>query len=175
MNDNPTAEGTALVAEPSLMTEAMALLASANEHTTRERRVLKSAVQKVAMREWENFSMLPTESRKVATLKAVRQFLRVATETPSLTASQGERPFHADLLPSCHPLSTRTGTDDRRARWLAADPAVPEEVRPLLAAAIEFPDTTVEGIHARQRLRSHKIPAVLNEQISQHKHKDTPD
>lgn len=166
MNDTPTAVGFPLIEEPTLLSEANALLASANAHTTRERWVLKSQFHRVVVREWENFSELPLESRKAATLKAARQFLRVAVETPSLTASAGEKPLHADCLPAKHPLSSRTGTDASRAKWLAADPAVVEEIRPLVAAAIEYPATSVEGIHARERLRAHHIPAIISEQIN---------
>ncbi len=162
----PGATGARLVDEPTLINDAYELLASANAETSRERRVLKSAVRTVTIREYEHFSNLEERSRKVATLRAVREFLKVATETPSLAATAGALPAHADLLPACHPLSRRRGTDESRARWMSADPAVPEPVRPIVASALINAYDSVEGFHARERLRSHELPALIAERIT---------
>ena len=165
-NALPIATGYQITQEPSLIAESYALLASVNASTSRERRVLKSAVKAVAIREYDSYSTLPENSRKAATLRAVRHFLRVATETPAITAGITELPTHADLLPAAHPLSKRRGTDESRARWMSADPAVSEHVRPLVASALSHPHDSVEGIHARERLSVHELPSIIVEHLN---------
>lgn len=158
--------GTRIAPEPSLLAEAYTLLASANTATTKERRVLKSAVRTVVMREFDHYSELDGDSRRLASLRGVREFLKVATETPSITASYSTLPVYADMLSAGHPLSRRVSSNEAKARWMAADPDVPESLRPVVASALANPYDSVEGIHARERLRSHALPKAVVEQIN---------
>lgn len=158
--------GTRIAPEPTLLSEAYALLASANTATTKERRVLKSAVRTVVVREFNHYSEMEEDSRRLAALRGVREFLKAATETPSITASYSTLPAHADMFRSGHPLSRRTSTNEEKAQWLAADPNVPEPLRPVVASALANPYDSVEGIHARERLRSQPLPKAVVEQIN---------
>lgn len=93
----------------------------------------------------------PNDQRSYLALRAVNQLLSAA-------AGSSDTDDNTDLLPVGHPLSTApsamtaSAVRDARAQWLAGDPRLDDEVRPLVAAAYAAPHGSVDRLYAFTRL-----------------------
>ena len=146
----------------ALHDEVLSLVHAANETALPERHVTPRAVLIVASRAMNELSSLSDESRRHGVLREVTKFISLNQKT--LLASVSMK--HADLLPKGHPLSplnaSLSDNDLRKkyAEWIAADPAIADEARPLVAMAHSLPPESIEREHAFLRLRAMRASAV---------------
>ena len=128
----------------------------ANARVLPARRVPLTAALKVADRVLARSSHTDVTARAFAVERAVTKFIALATLGPRT----GESVEHLDLLPVAHPLSTApsaltaSALSDARAEWLAADPRITDELRPLVASAYTMEFGSVERVHALARLEA---------------------
>jgi hypothetical protein len=126
-----------------------------NENIPAERRVSQHTILSVAERSLSSTPNLENDTRRFIAYKEAASFVSFAA-TGDITNSSLEKYY--DLLPVGHPASTRkhamTASAFRhtRARWIAADPRLDEEVREIVAAAYMYEGNTVEHAHAITRL-----------------------
>jgi hypothetical protein len=146
----------------ALNDQVLSLVAEANATALPERQVTPRAALIVMSRAMKELSSLPDESRTHGVLREVSKFISLNQKT--LLASASIK--HADLLPKGHPLSPLNAslTDDdlrkKYAEWIAADPAIADEARPLVAMAHSLPPESIEREHAFLRLRTLQASAV---------------
>jgi hypothetical protein len=119
-----------------------------------ERRVTQRDIEVVASRSLNNTAGLERPSRFFAAYREVASFIALATTGATPTRVTPNR----DLLVIGHPLSTRTHAmtasaySEAVARWIAADPRIADEVRPLVAAVYMTNIGSVDYEHAVARL-----------------------
>jgi hypothetical protein len=146
----------------ALNDQVLSLVADANATALPERHVTPRAALIVMARAMKELSSLSDESRAHGVLREVSKFISLNQKT--LLASASIK--HVDLLPKGHPLSPLNASlteDDLRkkyAAWIAADPAISDEARPLVAMAHSLPPESIEREHAFLRLRSLQASAV---------------
>lgn len=154
--------------QPSYIAQAYALTASANEGVHPARRVLKSTIFKVAVREYNRYQHLPKSAREFTALREVAQFLETAHTGAKHTP-------HSDLLTVGHPLSTseRRGSLTAAAvmaeegRWMSGHPGLQDEVRPLVASAFSAEPGTPKAKHAAARLIRVTLPTDIAAALEQ--------
>jgi hypothetical protein len=133
--------------------EMSAMIASANAELLPERQIDPFYVSLVAERTYDATHGMKKAARNFAIRKAVSGHIELMSK--GLTASAQT---NYDLLPIQHPLST-AATElsveeilDARAEWIAADVAIDENIRPLIASAYKQAEGTIERLHADMRL-----------------------
>lgn len=138
---------------------ATALLASANAVVPAERRVDVAVVRELLDRLALDTATLVASSsvRAFRILRVVNDFLQVATKGSEPKLCQN----YVDLLPIGHPLSTReplsltaSAISEFRVRWLAGDPRIAEEYRPLVASALRAEPGSIEREFLVSRLEA---------------------
>ena len=126
-----------------------------------ERRVTQRDIEVVAARSLNKTVGLERASRFFAAYKEVASFVTLATTGKN----QFEITQNRDLLAIGHPLSTRTHAmtasaySEAVARWIAADPRIADEARPIVAAVYMTGFGSVDYEHAVARLAA--LPAGL--------------
>lgn len=134
--------------------EVMRMVKKANNGLEPERQVPFAIALEVANRALKKNRNPYSAARAFAALRAVSSFISMATSGKE-TIGAAE---NFDLLPVGHPLSTRpnamtaSALQHARARWLAADPAVDDSVRPLIASAHAAEPGSVERTYMFERL-----------------------
>ena len=121
-----------------IMRNATVLAANANQSMSAPRRVTNGAVSAVVHRSLDRTSTLPFSVREHIALRDVSDFITITQKNKTnLTQRQ-----NMDLLPVCHPASTRahamtaSALRRERSRWIAADPRITtSEARALVASA----------------------------------------
>jgi hypothetical protein len=140
----------------ALSDEVLSLVHEANATALPERHVTPRAALIVMARAMNELSSLSDDSRRHGVLREVSKFISLNQKT--LLASVSMK--HADLLPKGHPLSplnaSLTDADLRKkyAEWIAADPEIADEARPLVAMAHSLAPESIEREHAFMRLRA---------------------
>lgn len=146
----------------ALHDEVLSLVHAANETALPERHVTPRAALIVMARAMNELSSLCDDSRRHGVLREVSKFISLNQKT--LLASVSVK--HADLLPKGHPLSplnaSLSDADLRKkyAEWIAADPEIADEARPLVAMAHSLAPESLEREHAFMRLRALGASAV---------------
>ena len=137
-----------------LRSEIESKVQKANASVSPARRVsLRSAIE-VANRSLATTTNYSPRARVFSALRSVDSFIALATKNKQTSSAMK----HADLLAIGHPASLRehsmnsASLRSEKARWLAADPLVAEEYRPLVAAAFSAFPGSVEREHAFIRL-----------------------
>jgi len=144
------------MSENQLLTrkELIELFNSTNEALLPERRLNAQDLNTVINRAYAATSGRNIAARNFAIRKEVNNYIDLATK--GIVASAGTN--HFDLLPPRHPFfkgEHALSTDElrtQRANWVAADPELPEELRPVVAAAYVHPEGSIERVHAEIRL-----------------------
>lgn len=144
------------MSENQLLTrkELIELFNSTNEALLPERRLNAQDLDTVIKRAYATTSGDNITARNFAIRKEVNNYIALATK--GIVASAGTN--HFDLLPPRHPFfqgEHALSTDElrtQRAKWVAADPELPEELRPVVAAAYLHPEGSIERVHAEIRL-----------------------
>jgi hypothetical protein len=140
----------------ALYDEVLSLVHASNEAALPERHVTPRAALIVMSRAMNELSSLSDDSRRHGVLREVTKFISLNQKT--LLASVSMK--HADLLPKGHPLSplnaSLTEEDFRKkyAEWIAADPSIADEARPLVAMAHSLAPESIKREHAFMRLRA---------------------
>ena len=134
--------------------EIIELFNSTNEALLPERRLDAGALNTVINRAYAATTGNNIAARNFAIRKEVNNYIDLATK--GIVASAGVN--HFDLLAPRHPFFQGEhvlSTDElrtQRAKWVAADPELPEELRPVVAAAYLHPEGSIERVHAEIRL-----------------------
>lgn len=172
MQNNPEIiETDEVVADQAMLTRSSlrALVAAANEAAPAPVRTVNPAlVNKVVERAYMESEGLPVVSRNFAIQRAVNNFLDLATK--GIVASAATN--HFDLLPVAHPYSTaatfmsENQIRKARAEWVAAEPGVKEEHKPVIAAALTTVPGTTEALHAEIRLLSLVAAGYVPEKVT---------
>ena len=137
------------------------LAAQENAKVPVERRVTQRDIEVVASRSLNSTTGLERPSRFFAAYREVASFIALATTGATPTRVTPNR----DLLVIGHPLSTRTHAmtasaySEAVARWIAADPRIADEARPLVASVYMTGIGSVDYEHAVARLVA--LPAGL--------------
>lgn len=151
--------------KPSISQQAMAMLASANQRTTLERRLAKYEVIEVLDRLIKDTHLMfaSPDIREYKIMRELSDFLTSAVNgtKPKLV------PQYCDMLPIGHPFSTKSkGTlsdaevEEYKARWFANDPRVAEEFVPLIASAYKAKENSIEKTYLVKRLESAAVGEV---------------
>ena len=146
----------------ALHDEVLSLVHAANETALPERHVTPRAALIVMSRAMKELSSLSDDSRRQGVLREVSKFISLNQKT--LLASVSMK--HADLLPKGHPLSPLNASlsdvelRKKYAEWIAADPAIADDARPLVAMAHSLAPESLEREHAFLRLRALSASAV---------------
>jgi len=150
-------ETTETVEATELLTrkEVSAMIAAANSAIVSPiRKVHASLVDDVIERTYLETDGLNKKSRNFAIRKAVGNYIDLVTK--GLTASAADN--HFDLLTPAHPYSSSaTALSDKevrdlRAQWVAAEPGIKNEYRPIVAAALSLDPGSMEAVHAEIRV-----------------------
>ena len=150
-------ETTETVEATELLTrkEVSAMIAAANaEIVDPIRKVHPSLVDDVIERTYLETDGLNKKSRNFAIRKAVGNYIDLVTK--GITASAADN--HFDLLTPAHPYSaSATDLSDQevhqlRAKWVAAEPGIKDEYRPIIAAALSLEPGSMEAVHAEIRV-----------------------
>lgn len=145
----------------SLRRSITELAAQENAKVPVERRVTQRDIEVVAARSLGSTAGLERPSRFFAAYREVASFIALATTGKSKVGITQNR----DLLAVGHPLSTRkhamtaSAYSEAVARWIAADPRIADEVRPLVAAVYMTNIGSVDYEHAVARLTA--LPSGL--------------
>ena len=137
-----------------LRAEILGLLERSNVYLLPERKVPVAVAIEVANRDLRKTRHSDPDARVFSALRAVSAHITLASRNKVTTASAQ----NSDLLTVGHPASTRphamtaAALRDARARWIAADERVADEVRPLVAAAHAAMPGSIERRHAFARL-----------------------
>ena len=137
----------------SLHEKVLALVQESNLSVREERHVAPRTALTVMDRALASLSSLSVESREAGALREVSIFISTATKTFNTNNTK-----HTDLLMQGHPLSALNASltpaeyREKYATWLAADSAVNENVRSLVASAHAAAPGSVERDHAFSRL-----------------------
>ena len=156
--DDTPALPSIYVKRPSrnLAGEVLALVASANAQVPLDRQVGRYEALTVLQRSLEKTlpNVANSEHRAIVAIREVSDFINVAINGSKPKVSQE----HTDLLPSGNPMSTRTNPysseelTEFKAEWVAADPRISEEFRPLVASAYKTKSDSVEREYALAQL-----------------------
>ncbi|NBT76228.1 MAG: hypothetical protein EBT15_09735 [Betaproteobacteria bacterium] len=142
--------------QPILAT-AYDLLEAANSSLPENRHTSPNAVREVVRRELPS---VPKAHRAV--INFLTTIENPATNTPTI---------HTDLLPVGHPLSTTpaSGKDLRRetARYFSADPALSDDLAPIIASAIECEPNTPTRAFYEELLYARNTPVSIFATIEQ--------
>lgn len=147
-----------------------ALVASANVGVLEERQVQLAEAFRVAEIAFSRHLLLP--NRREIEFKAFRElsnFLEMAISGKSKSIAKG----YTDFLSSGHPLSTSPELQDMsqeevrglQAEWIASDPRINAELRPVIASAFSTAPNSVERKYAIARVSSiteHQIPREVS-------------
>jgi hypothetical protein len=135
--------------------EVAALIASANAEVVDPiRKVSPRLVDQVIERTYLETEGLNKSSRNFAIRKAVGNYIDLVTK--GITASAASN--HTDLLIPAHPYSTTPTVYDEatlrkeRGQWVAAEPGIKDEYRPIIASALSQPAGSMEAMHGEMRL-----------------------
>jgi hypothetical protein len=146
---------------PSLTEYALALTASANSQVGPARHVLPYAVREVVIRENNARVGQDKKSATFGILRAVENFLSVATQNNATTP-------HIDLLPLGHPLLPNTDEAltasayvEERAAWEAGTLNASPQTKALVASVLGNDPQSAEYKFAVVRLRA-SAPDVLS-------------
>jgi hypothetical protein len=144
----------------SVLEQAYALAASANAKVAPARQVYAPLIKEVVIRE-NNARVGQTKKMTYfGILRAVENFLSVATQNNATTP-------HIDLLPLGHPLLpndgaiTATAYANERAEWEAGTLDSNPAIKPLIASVIANDPTSVEYKFAVTRLKV-SAPDILS-------------
>ena len=138
--------------------EVLSLVASANETVPLDRQVGRYEAVTVLQRSLEKtmINVANPNQRAFVALREVSDFVNMAT-TGAKPKVAGE---HTDLLPVGHPLSTRVNdysandVMEFKAEWVAADPRIAEEFRPLVASAYKTNSNSAEREYVLAKLEA---------------------
>jgi hypothetical protein len=145
--------------ERPLVEKIKSLVASANESTTREREVPVVVALDVAKIALSKHIKLPHRSQiEFKAFRELSNFLEMATSGKPKTLAME----YTNFLPLGHPLSTSPNLEavseeeirEARAEWLAADPRISAELRPVVASAFLTAPDSLERKYAIARLSS---------------------
>jgi len=148
----------------TLRERVLSLVTEANANALQERHITPRSALTVMDRSIERLSALKGDAKDFAVLREVASYISTAQKTFVASAST-----HTDLLPQGHPLSSLNASltpEEYRfkyAQWLAADPDVSHNARPLVAAAFSAQPGSLEREHAFMRLSvtSEKVPGYF--------------
>jgi hypothetical protein len=143
--------------DPDTFTQAEinSLIASANAsvaHPTRK--VKREFVAEVVERTYVETEGLSLKSRNFAIRKAVQNYIDL--QTKGIVASAAVN--HFDVLPPANPYSTsdtiwsEEQVREARAQWIAAEPGIAPEHRPIVASAYAQIPGSLESMHAEVRV-----------------------
>lgn len=147
--------------------EMYAMVASANASLLPERQIDPLYVSLVAERTYDATHGMKKDARNFAIRKAVSGHIELMSQ--GLVASAHG---NYDLLPIQHPLSTAAtelsleDVRDARADWIAADIAIEESLRPVVASAYKQEEGTIERMHADMRLMALTTAGRLATQVA---------
>ena len=141
-----------------LVGEALAIVASANATVPVERQVGRYEAMTLLQRSLEKtmVNVANPNQRAFVAIREISDFVNVATTGATPKVSEA----YLDLLPIGHPQSTRAieySADDvveHSADWVASDPRIAEEYRPLVASAYKTPMHSVERSYALAKLEA---------------------
>jgi hypothetical protein len=141
-----------------LVGEVLAIVASANATVPLERKVGRYEAMTLLQRSLERtmVNVANPHQRAFVAIREVSDFVNVATTGADPKVSED----YLDLLPIGHPQSTRSYefsaevVKDHTADWVAADPRIAEEFRPLVASAYKTPMHSVERSYALAKLEA---------------------
>lgn len=145
---------------PSVLEEAYALTASANAKVAPARHVSLPAIKEVVVRENNLRVGQPKSEAVFGILRAVENFLSVATQNNATTP-------HIDLLPLGHPLLPNDGAitasahATERAEWEAGTLDAHPQTKALVASILSSDPSSAEYKFATVRLRV-SAPDVLS-------------
>jgi len=137
-----------------LRAEILGLLERSNVYLLPERRVPVAVAIEVANRDLRKTRQSDPDARVFSALRAVSTHITLASKNKVTTASAQ----NSDLLVVGHPASTRphamtaAALRGARARWIAADERIADDVRSLVATAHAAIPGSVERRHAFARL-----------------------
>ena len=142
----------------------LSLVTEANANALQERQITPRSALTVMDRSIERLSALEGDAKDFAVLREVASYISTAQKTFVASAST-----HTDLLPQGHPLSSLNASltpEEYRfkyAQWLAADPDISTNARPLVAAAFSAQPGSLEREHAFMRLSvtSESVPGYF--------------
>jgi phage terminase small subunit len=162
---------------PPIKERLEALLASVNNEIPNERQVMKGELLEVAKRSFSKHLLTPNrEQLEFKVFREVSNFLEMAISgTRKELASS-----HTDLLSPGHPLSTSAELEsleeeeirELKAQWLANDPRISEEFRPVVASGFMSTPDSVERrfiVTRLENLDSSLVPKDVVLSISDHK------
>lgn len=138
------------------------MLADANDGIEPERQISYAVALQVAGRDLRKTRKLHADVRMFSAARAVAAHISLSVAGKETTASLE----NSDLLPVGHPSSTKphamtaSALRRERARWVAADPTIGAEVRPLVASALSLYPKSVEALHAFARLEAYDTSVV---------------
>jgi hypothetical protein len=134
--------------------EIVELFNTTNEALLPERRLDAGYLNSVINRAYAATTGTNIAARNFAIRKEINNYIDLATKGIVASATTN----HFDLLPPKHPfflgehaLSTEE-LRSQRAAWVAADPELAEELRPVVAAAYSHAEGSIERVHAEIRL-----------------------
>lgn len=137
---------------PSIMEYALALTASANSQVAPARHAPRSSVRAVVLRENNARVGQEKSSAHFGVIRAVENFLSVATQNVSSTP-------HVDLLPLGHPLLPNDGAItasayvQERAGWEAGTLDASPQTKALVASVLSNDPSSIEYKFAIARLK----------------------
>jgi hypothetical protein len=148
----------------TLRQQVLSLVTEANASALQERQITPRSALTVMDRSIERLSALKDDAKDFAVLREVASYISTAQKTFVASAST-----HTDLLPQGHPLSSLNASltpEEYRfkySQWLAADPDVSHNARPLVAAAFSAEPGSLEREHAFMRLSvtSESVPGYF--------------
>jgi hypothetical protein len=141
-----------------LVGEVLAIVASANATVPVERKVGRYEAITLLQRSLEKtmLNVANPNQRAFVALREISDFVNVATTGATPKVSEA----YLDLLPIGHPQSTRSVdysaevVTEYTADWIASDPRISEEFRPLVASAYKTPMHSVERNYALAKLEA---------------------
>lgn len=149
--------GERFIPTETLSEKIDALLASANDGIPDARHISKRTLLNVAERAlFRTLGVSDVEQRLFTVTRELDDFINMAINGHQPVVASA----HTDLLPIGHPLSTRSEDVSERTRlllaseWLAADPRLSDEFRPLVASACLTSPGSVERNYVVTRLES---------------------
>ena len=140
-----------------LYNSVAAYLANENPKVLPERRVTKRAALTVVRRSLDRTRGLSFSIREYQALRDLGTFISLSQNPNNRTATFAD---NTDLLPLSHPLCSRrhsmtaSALRQARGRWIAADPRLEDELRPVVASAFGAPVGTPVQVHASAQLQS---------------------
>ncbi len=147
--------------------EIIDLFNSTNESLPTERKLNAGYLNTVIKRAYASTSGSNISARNFAIRKELNNYIDLATK--GLVAGAGTN--HFDLLPPSHPFFkgahalSEAELRISRASWIAADPEIAEEFRPVVAAAYLHPEGSVERVHAEIRLMALTAAGKISDSV----------